>query len=121
MNEVCFVPFYMEVLKDENLSPIDKLVLSIIIDLDNGEKHCYASNNYIGSLVGCCGQSVSNSIKRLEKLGYIRSFWDAKKQERTLYSNSKYLAIKNKYKSKKNMARSVTLNNTAPDDMPVRY
>lgn len=59
-----FVP--REVLLNVNLSSTDKLIYAIIQGLDNANG-CYASNAYIGSVVGVGAESVRQSICKLEE------------------------------------------------------
>jgi len=63
-----FVP--REVLLNVNLSSTDKLIYAIIQGLDNANG-CYASNAYIGSIVGVGSESVRQSICKLEENKYI--------------------------------------------------
>lgn len=63
-----FVP--REVLLNVNLSSTDKLIYAIIQGLDNANG-CYASNAYIGSIVGVGAESVRQSICKLEENKYI--------------------------------------------------
>ena len=63
-----FVP--REVLLDEHLPANAKLLFAIIQSLDN-QKGCFASNEYLGGMLGLCESAVRQSLIALEKGGYI--------------------------------------------------
>jgi len=56
---------------DKNLSPIDKLVYCDIQARANSKGVCWPSNKTIGESLGIDKRSVTRSISRLEKAGYI--------------------------------------------------
>ena len=60
------------ILQDSRLSPIEKLIGSLIISLDRGEEGCWASNQYLARMCLCSVTTVSTAISKLIKLGYIR-------------------------------------------------
>lgn len=57
--------------EDKKFNLTDKMVLLVIHNLDNSERHCYATNKYIAEILGIAESSVSNSIGRLEDLKLI--------------------------------------------------
>jgi hypothetical protein len=63
-----FVP--REVLLDQDISANAKLIFAIIQSLDN-ERGCFASNEYIGGMVGLSESSVRASIQSLEEKKYV--------------------------------------------------
>lgn len=74
-----------EVWLDDRLNPLDKVILMEIDSLDNVEKGCYASNEYIAKFCQCSESKVAHTIARLIELGYIsRESFDGRK--RTLQS-----------------------------------
>ena len=60
-----------EIWLDERLNTIDKVILLEIDSLDISEDGCYASNKYLADFCQCAETSVSNSISKLIKLGYV--------------------------------------------------
>jgi len=63
-----FIP--REVLLDADISASGKIIFAIIQSLDN-EKGCFASNIYIGEMVGLSESQVRANIGELEKKAYI--------------------------------------------------
>ena len=63
-----------EVLQDSQLTPIEKLIFSMIIGLAQGEKGCYATNQYLAERCHCSVTTASITVSKLIKLGYVR--WD---------------------------------------------
>lgn len=60
-----------EVWLDERLSALDKVILTEIDSLDQGEKGCFASNQYIAEFCQCSATKVSNSVSKLIECGYL--------------------------------------------------
>jgi biotin operon repressor len=63
-----FIP--REVLLDVDITASGKIIYAIIQSLDN-EKGCFASNEYIGTMIGLSDSSVRSSIGDLIKKGYV--------------------------------------------------
>ena len=63
-----FIP--REVLLDADISASGKIIFAIIQSLDN-EKGCFASNEYIGQMIGLSESSVRASIGDLVKKNYV--------------------------------------------------
>lgn len=61
-----------EIWLDERLNALDKVILTEIDSLDQGESGCYASNKYIAEFCQCSERKVTDAITKLIKLGYIR-------------------------------------------------
>ncbi|MDA3806317.1 MAG: hypothetical protein PF440_00245 [Thiomicrorhabdus sp.] len=60
----------------EDLSLQEKILMSFIFMLDQ-EDHCYASNKYLGSLIGTSAKTVSNMLIALKKKNYLEQMsWD---------------------------------------------
>lgn len=66
-----FIP--REVLLDMDLPANAKIIFAIIQSLDN-DKGCFASNQYIGEMLGLSESSVRASITELERKSYITRF-----------------------------------------------
>ena len=67
-----YLTFPSVILSDERLSPVDLLLLGLIIFYDK-EKGCFAQNKRLAAFVHCSVGSVSKSIKKLQVIGYIKS------------------------------------------------
>ena len=66
-----FIP--KEIWLDDDLSAIDKIILSEIYSLDVEDSGgCYASNEYLSKFCKCSVTKVSTSISNLINLGYVR-------------------------------------------------
>lgn len=56
---------------DERLNALDKIILTEIDSLDQGERGCFASNKYIAEFCQCSETKVSTAISKLIKFGYL--------------------------------------------------
>lgn len=56
---------------DDRLTALDKVILTEVDSLDQGERGCYASNKHIADFCQCGEWKVSTSISKLTKLGYL--------------------------------------------------
>lgn len=56
---------------DDRLSALDKIILTEIDSLDQGESGCFASNKHIAEFCQCSETKVSTAISKLIKLGYL--------------------------------------------------
>lgn len=61
-----------EVWLDTRLSSLEKVILTEIDSLDNGDRGCFASNKYIADFCQCGETKVSNAISKLVDLGYLK-------------------------------------------------
>lgn len=57
---------------DDNLTMLDKGILTEIDSLDMGEDGCWASNEYLAKFCGCSECKVSLTISKLARMGYIK-------------------------------------------------
>lgn len=57
---------------DENLTMLEKGILTEIDSLDMSDDGCWASNEYLAKFCQCSECKVSLAISKLAKLGYIR-------------------------------------------------
>lgn len=62
-----------EIWLDEELTPLEKVILMEIDSLDNDDRGCYASNQYLADFCHCTSVKVSTTIKKLKDLGYIEA------------------------------------------------
>lgn len=75
-----------EVWLDNRLNALDKVILTEIDSLDQGEKGCYASNQHLAEFCQCSERKVSAAVTKLIKCGYVSvASFDGRK--RTLHSN----------------------------------
>lgn len=56
---------------DSRLSALDKVILTEIDSLDQGERGCYASNQHIADFCQCSITKVSTSISKLIDMDYL--------------------------------------------------
>lgn len=63
-----FVP--REVLLNERLTSTEKMLFGIIQSLDN-ERGCYASNGYLGKMLGVGQETIRQGIQNLEEQGLV--------------------------------------------------
>lgn len=56
---------------DKRLNALDKVILTEIDSLDQGERGCYASNKHIADFCQCGEWKVSTSVSKLVQLGYL--------------------------------------------------
>jgi len=70
-----FLKTYYSILKikaGKNFNLTDKMVLLVILSLDDPKKHCYAKNKYISKILGLSEVTISTSIGKLcEDLGLV--------------------------------------------------
>lgn len=60
-----------EIWFEKSLNPIEKIILVEIDSLDQSENGCWATNKHIAELCQCSETTVSKSISKLVKLGYL--------------------------------------------------
>ena len=56
---------------DSRLTALDKVILTEIDSLDQGERGCFASNKHIADFCQCGEWKVSTSVSKLVDLGYL--------------------------------------------------
>ena len=65
-------------LYENDLTQKEILLVSFIHMMDQ-DNHCYASNRYLGELMGCNEKTVRNMLVELKKKGYIEQVsWNGK-------------------------------------------
>ena len=86
-----------EVLFHPKLSNTEKILFGLIRNLAYGEKGCFASNNWLGGLLGVKTQTISNGINHLKEWEVIIVEYttDREKQTRHIYLNPEYSHIYN--------------------------
>ena len=57
---------------DERLSALNKIILTEIDSLDNGDEHCHAGNDYLAQFCQCSASKVTKTISKLIELGYVQ-------------------------------------------------
>lgn len=60
-----------EIWLDTRLNALDKVILTEIDSLDDGENGCYATNQYLSEFCQCSVTKVSTAISKLQEYGYI--------------------------------------------------
>lgn len=99
---------------DERLNALDKIILTEIDSLDNGEKGCYASNKHIAEFCQCSETKVSTAISKLINIGYlyVQKFDGRQRELKSRLSNFERQNLKNCKSDFKNLKESNTNNNT---------
>lgn len=99
---------------DTRLNALEKIILTEIDSLDNGEKGCYASNEHLAEFCQCSKTKVSTAIRKLIDCGYIyvQNFDGRKRELKSRLSNFERQNIKNFKADIQNLKESNTDNNT---------
>ena len=99
---------------DERLNALDKIILTEIDSLDNGERGCYASNKYIADFCQCSETKVSTAISKLIKFGYlyVQNFDGRQRELKSRLSNFERQNNKKSDSDFENLKESNTNNNT---------
>lgn len=99
---------------DTRLNALEKIILTEIDSLDNGEKGCYASNEHLAEFCQCSKTKVSTAIRKLIDCGYIyvQNFDGRKRKLKSRLSNFERQNIKNCKADIQNLKESNTDNNT---------
>lgn len=118
-----------EVWLNKDLSIIEKCLLVEIDSLDNGEKGCFASNEYLATFFNLSESRMANIISDLKKRGFINQiYFDGRqrglrivKSEVWFTENNKADSLKtvkqNTRKREHNNTMSKTINNTINKDI----
>lgn len=99
---------------DTRLNALEKIILTEIDSLDNGEKGCYASNEHLAEFCQCSKTKVSTAIRKLIDCGYIyvQNFDGRKRELKSRLSNFERQNIKKCNADIQNLKESNTVNNT---------
>ena len=99
---------------DNRLNALDKVILTEIDSLDQGERGCYASNQHIADFCQCSITKVSTSISRLIDLGYLYvQKYDGRQRElKSRLSKFERQTFKNCKADSQKLKESNTGNNT---------
>ncbi len=100
---------------DTRLNALDKVILTEIDSLDNGERGCYASNRHIADFCQCSETKVSTAISKLIKYGYIyvQKFDGRQRELKSRLSNFERQTSKICKADIKDLKESNTNNNTS--------
>lgn len=100
---------------DDRLSALDKVILTEIDSLDQGERGCYASNKHIADFCQCSERKVSESVSNLIKYGYVRvqNFDGRQRELRSRLASFTKQTSKNCEAESQNLRQSNTSTNTA--------
>ena len=66
----------ISILGDNNLTPLERLLLISILSLCNEKGYCWATNEYFAELFNVRKQTISKSISSLSKNNYIELKFD---------------------------------------------
>ncbi len=62
----------INVWSDKRMSCVEKMILAEVDSLDDGVRHCFASNGYLADFLGISVSTVQRALSALLKLGYIK-------------------------------------------------
>lgn len=98
---------------DTRLNALEKVILTEIDSLDNGERGCWASNKHIAEFCQCSETKVSTAISKLIDLGYLylQSFDGRSRELKSSLSNFERQNLINCEAAFKNLQESNTGNN----------
>lgn len=99
---------------DNRLTALDKVILTEIDSLDQGERGCFASNKHIADFCQCGERKVSESVSKLIKYGYLRvqNFDGRQRELRSRLEKFTTLPSKICEAESQNLRQSNTYNNT---------
>jgi uncharacterized phage protein (TIGR02220 family) len=99
---------------DERLNALDKVILTEIDSLDQGERGCYASNQHIANFCQCSVTKVSTAISKLIGLGYlyVQNYDGRQRELKSRLSNFERQTFKNCKADSQKLKESNTSNNT---------
>lgn len=99
---------------DIRLNALEKVILTEIDSLDNGERGCYASNKHIADFCQCSETKVSTAVTKLVKLGYlyIQKFDGRQRELKSRLSNFERQSLKESEADFKEVQESNTSSNT---------
>ena len=118
-----------EVWLNKDLSIIEKCLLVEIDSLDNGEKGCFASNEYLATFFNLSESRMANIISDLKKRGFINQiYFDGRQRGLRIVKSEVWFTENNKADSLKtvkqttrkrehNNTMSKTINNTINKDI----
>ena len=103
-----------EVWLDARLNALEKVILTEIDSLDQGDKGCYASNEHLAGFCQCSKRKVSEAISRLIECGYIyiQNFDGRKRELRSRLAESARQTSKICEADSQNLLQSNIDNNT---------
>ena len=56
---------------DKSISLIEKGILVVIKNLDKGDSHCWATNNYLAEFLQCSVPTITRAVAHLKKIWYV--------------------------------------------------
>ena len=100
---------------DGRLNALEKVILTEIDSLDQGERGCWASNKHIAEFCQCSETKVSTAISKLIKFGYlyVKNFDGRQRELKSCLSNFESLHIKKCESDTHNLKQSNTESNTS--------
>lgn len=63
---------------DRNISLIEKSILVVVRNLDKGDEHCWATNNYLAEFLQCSVSTITRAIAHLKEIWYVEEVWEGK-------------------------------------------
>ena len=107
---------------DDRLTALDKVILTEIDSLDQGERGCYASNQHIADFCQCSVTKVSTSVSKLIDLKYlyVQNYDGRKRELKSRLSNFERQTFKNNESDLQKLKESNTESNPVTNT-DIRY
>jgi hypothetical protein len=85
--QIPFAQVPLSVLKDKNLSSLEKIVYSLVLGNSKLKGYYWGSNNTLAESAGCSERWIRQSLTKLEELNYIKRYSETKdmKTQRKIY------------------------------------
>ena len=90
MEKMNFIIIPRIIYNSKDLSDGDKLLLGLIISLSKKENYCYATNSTLANELNKKVRTISNSISKLKKCGFISIEYT--KTQRHIFVNDQRLS-----------------------------
>lgn len=109
-----FIKLYHNQPFTQNLSVMESVIFSYIVDLSHQKKYCYASNKALASKIGCSEDTIKNTIRKLKREKIIHT--EMPNQGRRIFLNDRYKSLlvheKTKEQTEASNARSEAQKNS---------
>ena len=89
-----------EILFNQELSMTEKIIFGFVRNLAHSEDGCWATNQYLGNLIGVKPQTITNAITKLQEYHYIEVSYEKRNngmQIRRIFINRGYPLIYEEY------------------------
>jgi|SRR5690349_5060029 len=85
-----------EVMHDPDLTIYEKMLYGLISGLSNKYGHCFASNEWIGKIIGLQERQIQRYLKKMEMAGYLRR--EIRSDDENPFKKYRYIYINTYFK-----------------------